>query len=322
MTTDVLLLLAGLAVLVFGAEVLVRSGTNLAARLGISPLTIGLTVVAIGTSMPELAVGIDAAARGNPGLAVGNIVGTNLVNILLILGLSALIAPIPIARRTLYFDLPLMTVSALAVYFLGRGEMLSTRDAWLLLLIGVLYTVGVVILGRREQNGSAKSTLATESESSSTPTRSAFKDVSLLLGSLIVIVIGADLLVRGSVSIAANLGVSDVVIGLTIVAIGTSAPELVTTLVATFRGQRDIAIGNLIGSSVYNIAFVLAITTIVVPGDMPVPAAIRIDLAIVALVSLACIPVFLTHKTVTRIEGALFVLAYCAYLGWLIATRT
>ena len=282
MTTDVLLLLAGLAVLVFGAEVLVRSGTNLAARLGISPLTIGLTVVAIGTSMPELAVGIDAAARGNPGLAVGNIVGTNLVNILLILGLSALIAPIPIARRTLYFDLPLMTVSALAVYFLGRGEMLSTRDAWLLLLIGVLYTVGVVILGRREQNGSAKSTLATESESSSTPTRSAFKDVSLLLGSLIVIVIGADLLV----------------------------------------GQRDIAIGNLIGSSVYNIAFVLAITTIVVPGDMPVPAAIRIDLAIVALVSLACIPVFLTHKTVTRIEGALFVLAYCAYLGWLIATRT
>ncbi len=317
-----LMIISGLVVLIFGAEVLVRSGTHLASRLGISPITIGLTVVAIGTSMPELAVGIDGAARGNPGLAVGNIVGTNLVNILLIMGLSALIVPIVIARRTLMFDLPVMAIVALAVYFMGRNGVLSTGHAWILLFLGVVYTVGVVLIGRREGHSSAEIPFL-ESQTDETPAapRSALKDAGLLLLSLMVIVWGADLLVQGSVSIATSFGISDVVIGLTIVAIGTSAPELVTTLVSTFRGTRDIAIGNLIGSSVYNIAFVLAATTIVVPGDMPVPETIRIDLGLIALVSLVCVPVFLTSRRINRIEGALFVLAYCAYLTWLLTTR-
>lgn len=206
-----------------------------------------------------------------------------------------------------------MAFVAMCVFFMGRTGVLHTAEAWALLAITVIYTIGVVVLGRRAT--------PTELVSKLPQSNSATKEVLLLLISLGIIVVGADLLVQGSVAIATMLGVSDMIIGLTIVAIGTSAPELVTTLVSTFRGERDIAIGNLIGSSIYNIAFVLAATTIIVPGHIPVPEVIRTDLALIAIVTLACIPVFFSSRTMNRIEGALFVLAYCAYLIWLLTTQ-
>ena len=318
--SSVALILAGLAALIVGAEVLVRSGTGLAVGLGVSPMVIGLTVVSIGTSLPELAIGIDAARTGSPGLAVGNIVGTNLVNLLLILGLSALIAPIVLARRTLRFDVPCAAVAASLLYLLARDGELSTVEGAVLLAGGAAYTWGVL----RSSKGEAPDVAADYAESVST--RTGGRTATLVLGLVVsigVIVVGAELLVEGAVDGARALGVSDAVIGLTVVAVGTSAPELVTTLVSTVRGERDIAIGNLLGSSIYNIAFVLAVTVMVAPGNLVVPDEVLAgDLVLMVVVALASVPVLASGARVTRLEGALFVATYLGYLGWLLGTRT
>src|SRR5262245_50986442 len=223
--TGVLQLVGGLVALVLGAELLVRAGARLAVRFGVRPIIVGLTVVALGTSIPELAVGIDAATTGSPGLAVGNIVGTNLVNILLILGLSALLAPVVFDRATLRYDVPAMTASALALYLLSLGGTLTRIEGVLLLLAGVGYLTFRVWTSLREEAG------ATDAGPSPTDADSrSWRDGLQLLAGMAVVVIGAELLVDGAVSSARALGVSESVIGLTVVAIGTSAPELVTTV--------------------------------------------------------------------------------------------
>ncbi len=318
--SSVLLILAGLVALTIGAEVLVRSATGLAAGLGVSPMVIGLTVVSLGTSLPELAIGIDAARTGNPGLAVGNIVGTNLVNLLLVLGLSALIMPIVLQRRTLRFDVPSAAVAAALLYLLARDGELSTLDGVLLLAGGAAYTWGVLRSSKGEEPEVA------EDYAESVSARRGGRTPTLVLGlllSIAVIVVGAELLVDGAVDGAQALGVSDAVIGLTVVAIGTSAPELVTTLVSTVRGERDVAIGNLLGSSIYNIAIVLGVTVVVAPGSLVVPDEVLAgDLVLMVAVALAAVPVLVSGARVTRLEGALFVTTYLGYLGWLLGTRT
>jgi cation:H+ antiporter len=241
----VVLLVGGLIALLVGAEVLVRGGTGLAGRLGIPPMVIGLTVVSIGTSLPELAVGIDAARGGSPALAVGNIVGANLVNLLFILGLAALLLPVAFERRSLRFDLPAMVVAALVLYLLARDGSLGPADGILLMLGGVVYTVGVLHTGRRDPApvGAGHARGAPEGRSS------VLRLLLVFVIGVVAVLVGAQLLVDGAVDVAHALGVSEAVIGLTIVAIGTTAPELVTTLVSTIRGERDMAIGNLLGSS-------------------------------------------------------------------------
>ena len=267
--TNALMIVGGLAALIAGAEVLVRAGTSLASSLGIRPIMIGLTVVSLGTSVPELAVGIGAARGGNGGLAVGNIVGTNLVNLLLILGLSAALVPIALDRATLRFDLPVMTAAALLLYVLAIDGRLSSLDGIILLAGGLAYTAGLVGVGRRETVDSAESP---EIDGRAATDRHApWREVLLLLVALAVVVVGAELLVDGAVSSAQSLGVSDAIIGLTIVAIGTSAPEFVTTIVSTVRGERELALGNLIGSSIYNIGAVLGLTVVVAPHGIAVP---------------------------------------------------
>ena len=236
--TDALLVAGGLIGLVAGAVLVVRAGSGIAARLGVPPIIIGLTVVSLGTSVPELAVGVDAALSGSPGLAVGNIVGTNLVNILLILGLSAALVPIALDRATLRFDLPAMTGAALLLVLLSVDGTLSRVDGAVLLLAGIGYTVGLLRTSRRNPPSD---------ESPAVPPRSPLVLTLLLVVGLLVTVLGAELLVDGAVAVAQTLGVSDAVIGLTVVAIGTSAPELATTVLSTVRGDRDIAIGNLLG---------------------------------------------------------------------------
>jgi cation:H+ antiporter len=314
-----LLVIGGLVGLLVGAEILVRAGSGLATRLGISPMVIGLTVVSIGTSLPELAVGIDAARNGSPALAVGNIVGTNLVNLLFILGLAALLTPIAFDRRVLRFDLPVMVAAALVLYVLARDGLLARSDGIVLVLGGVAYTFGVFYAGRRDPEPVTQ--LATEEPAGPSPST-----IRLVLGvvvGLVAIILGAELLVEGAVRIAHGLGVSEAVIGLTVVAIGTSAPELVTTVVSTIRGQRDLAIGNLLGSSVFNIAIVLGLTCLVAPAGIPVPAEVLgSDLLLLVVATVVAAPVFLTGARLSRVEGGLFVLAYLGYLGWLLATRT
>lgn len=312
---DALLVVGGLVALLTGAELVVRAGTGIATRLGVRPIVIGLTVVSLGTSMPELAVGVDAAVSGSPGLAVGNIVGTNLVNILLILGLSAALVPIALERTTLRFDLPVMTGVALLLVVLSIDGTLSRLDGAVLLLAAIAYTVG---LWRTSRRGPADL-----GETPPVASRGPLVLTLLLVVGLAVIVLGAELLVDGAVSAAHALGVSESVIGLTVVAIGTSAPELVTTVLSTVRGERDIAIGNLFGSSIYNIGAVLAVTIVVAPGGLPVPRDVLVaDLLLLGVVAVAAVPVFLSGARISRLEGAAFVAAYAAYLIWLLWSRT
>lgn len=321
--SSALLIVVGLVGLVGGAELLVRGGTGLALRLGIAPIVLGVTVVSLGTSMPELAIGIDAARQGNAGLAVGNIVGTNLVNVLLILGLSALISPIVLDRRTVRFDLPVMTGASLLLLVLALDGRLGTLDGILLLIVGVGYTFGILRTSRRET-----ASVQAEYEAEYVPQNAGRKssrpwlDVLSLVAGIAVIVFGAALLVDGAVDAARSLGVSDAVIGLTIIAIGTSAPELVTTVISTIRGDRDIAIGNLLGSSVYNIAIILGITILAAPEVVHVPdEVLGSDLLLMVGAALACVPVFVTGGRISRREGGIYVAAYVGYLVWLLISH-
>ncbi len=318
--TSALLFLGGLVVLLAGAELLVSGGTGLALRLGVRPIVVGLTVVSIGTSMPELAIGIDAARTGSPELAAGNIIGTNLVNLLLILGLSALLVPLAFEPRTLRFDLPAMTAASLVLYVLALDGMLGRVDGLLLCAGAIAYTWGVLRSSRPDAD--AQPTARAPTEAPGWSQRPLWATLGLV-GGIAIIWIGAELLVEGAVQGARTLGVSDAVVGLTVVAIGTSAPELATTVLSTLRGDRDIAIGNLLGSSVYNIALVLGITVLVAPRGIPVSSElVGADLLLLAAAVLASIPAFLSGQKMNRIEGGTFVAAYVGYLVWLVLTRT
>ena len=311
--SSALLIVAGLAGLLIGADLLVRGGAALASQLGVQPIVVGLTVVALGTSLPELAIGVDAVRQGSPGLAVGNIVGTNLVNILFILGLSALIRPIAFERRTLRFDLPAMTGASLALWLLALDGSLTRVDGTILFVGGVTYTAGIIWTSRRESEA-VRADYASRSERT---TRALFRGLMLLAGIGLVLA-GAELLVDGAIDVARSLEVSEATIGLTVIAIGTSAPELVTTVTSTLRGERDIAVGNLLGSTVYNIALILGITVLVAPAALEIPQqVITADLLVLAVVAVITVPVLLSGHRVSRVEGGAFVAAYLGYLIWL-----
>lgn len=317
--------LAGLALLIAASELIVRGGTHIAKRLGISPTVIGATVVAVGTSTPELAVGIEAASVGNGELAIGNIAGTNVVNILLILGLSALMRPLALRAETLWLDLPMIVAASFALLAMAWDGNLSRVNGIVLVGASLAYTAAIVYVARRESRTmqvSFERGLA-EVAGPPPPVGSTGQNLAALAIGMAIIIVGADWLVDGAVELARIWAVSDAFIGLTIVAIGTSSPELVTTIVSTIKGDRDIAIGNLLGSSVYNILFILGVTCIVPASGIPVDAElVAVELPVMAAVALACVPVFYSGREVSRTEGAIFVGAYVAYLTYLIAVRT
>ncbi|WP_206610688.1 calcium/sodium antiporter [Hydrogenophaga sp. NH-16] len=325
-----LLFLGGLVVVVLGAEMLLRGATRIATLLRISPIVIGLTVVSVGTSAPELAVGLTAAHEGKGPLAVGNIAGTNIVNILLILGLSAAIRPLPTRSLSVRLDVPVMIATAVAVLVMAMDGVLTRAEGLGLLLAAVVYTVALVQLSRQEAPDTRlafRDALAAQAPPRvNLPTGAAAWawNGALLLAGMALAVLGAELLVAGAVELAKAYGVSDAFIGLSIVAIGTSAPELVTTMISTLRNDRDVAIGNLIGSSIYNVLVILGLTMVAAPASgVDVSAEVLwIDLPLAALVAIVCLPVFRSDRLVSRREGIGFVLAYAAYLGSLLLWRT
>lgn len=317
-------LLLGLVSLILGAELITGAGSRLAGRLGVPPLVVGLTVVSIGTSTPELAVGVEAARLGAGSIAVGNIVGTNLVNILLILGLSAALAPLALQLQTVRFDLPVMTAAAFALVVLTWDGELDRADGAILAGAALAYTA-LVLHWTRHESRAMRRAYAKEygKDPEVPPVYEIARDVVLLSAGIAAAVVGAGWLVDGASELARTFGVSEAVIGLTVVAIGTSAPELVTTVVGTLRNNRDIAIGNLLGSSIYNIFAILGLTCLVSPEPLQIdPALIRIDLPLMTAVALLCIPVFVSGRRVSRLEGASFVAGYAVYLGYLLAVRT
>ncbi len=320
----VLVFLAGLAVVLLGAELLLRGAAHLAAMLRISPILIGLTVVSVGTSMPELAVGITAVSEGSGALAVGNIAGTNIVNILLILGLSAMMRPLPTRALSVKLDVPVMILCAVGLFLMSADGRLGRVEGALMVLAAIVYTVVLVRVSTHESAALQREFRAEYGQAgASQGWKPVVLNSLLLLAGMALTVQGAQWLVDGAVAIARQQGVSDAFIGLTIVAIGTSAPELVTTLVATMKNERDVAIGNLIGSSIYNILVILGLTLLASPGGIDVSGEILwIDLPLAALVALVCLPVFRSDRQVSRKEGAAFVAAYVVYLASLIWLRT
>lgn len=325
--TSLILFIGGLVVIVVGAEFILKGASYIAALLGIRPMVIGLTVVSLGTSAPELAVGITAVSQNSPEIAIGNIAGTNLVNLLLILGLSAAIRPLPLQRMSIRLDVPVMIFSAILIIIMALNGNLSRVEGLILFVLAIIYTLVLLRysnmeswkLKREYSEEYSKNVLVKEKKNAWV----VLKNVVFLFGGIALAIVGSNLLVSGASEIARNLGVSEAVIALTIVAIGTSAPELVTTMVATFKNDRDVAIGNLIGSSIYNILIILGVTAMVSKNGITVSKQLlMIDLPLAAIVAIACYPVFKTSKMVTRNEGIVFVACYVLYITTLLIFRT
>lgn len=315
----VLMLLAGLVLLIAGGEGLVRGASRLAAALGISPLIIGLTVVAFGTSSPEFAVSLIASLSGQANLMVGNIIGSNIFNVLFILGLSAMITPLIISQQLVRLDVPLMVVVSLLTLLLTLDGHFNQIEGFIFFagLIGYLF-----LLFRIGQRESAEVKEEYEHEFGSRPQgngRHIFINILLAAGGLAMLVFGSRWLVQGSVEIARALGVSELVIGLTIIAAGTSMPEVITSVIASLRGERDIAVGNVVGSNLFNLLGVLGLTALVTPSGVVIPESARqLDLPVMTAVAVACIPIFFSGTKILRREGALFFFYYIAYTAYLI----
>ena len=313
-TTVLVMLVAGLGLLVLGAELLVRGASRLALRLGISPLVIGLTVVAFGTSAPELAVSVKAGLAGQADIALGNVVGSNIANILLILGLSAAITPLVVSRQLLRLDVPLLLAASVLLLVMALDGHVGRLDG-LLLFTGILvYTVYAIRQSRRETASLAAADLPAPGPAGA----SLLMSVGAVAAGLAMLVLGADWLVEGATVAARWLGVSDLVIGLTVVAVGTSLPELATSVVAALRGERDIAVGNVIGSGLFNILSIVGIAALVTPAGLPVaPSLVSFDMPVMIVATLACLPIFATGHLIARWEGGLFIAYYAAYVLYL-----
>lgn len=318
-----LYLTAGLVVLVTGAELMVRGATRLALRFGISPLVIGLTVVAFGTSSPELAVSVQSGLAGQADIAVGNVVGSNIFNVLAVLGLAALIAPLVVQQQLVRFEVPLVIGISVLTLVMAQDGRLGALDGLLLLAGLVAYTVLVIQQSRREA-ASVKAEYAQEFGRAASGGMSRLPvQIAFVLGGLGLLVLGATWMVDSAVAIARALEISEAVIGLTIVAAGTSFPELATSVVAAMRGERDIAVGNVIGSSVFNLLGILGIAALVTPGGLSVaPALVHFDIPVMIAVSFACLPIFATGHRIARWEGLMFLGYYGIYLAYLILAAT
>ncbi|GAA2083215.1 calcium/sodium antiporter [Aeromicrobium halocynthiae] len=312
---DVVLVLIGLVLLVGGGEALVRGASSIAQRLGMSSLVVGLTVVATATSAPEFAVTTGAVLRGQPELAVGNVVGSNIANILLILGISAIILPLLTSRRLLRIDIPFMVALSVLLLVLALDGSISRWDGLLLLGLFVAHLAYSVTTGRSDPDDPA-------ADEAATPLPLGRAVVVLVVG-VGLLVLGSRWLVDGASAIASDLGLSDLVIGLTVVAIGTSLPELAASVVAARKGERDLAIGNIVGSNIVNIGLVLGVPALLVGDGIDVPrAAVVLDLPLMIAVAVALVPVAFTGFVIRRWEGAIFVALYVSYLAYLVLWAT
>ena len=306
----VITFLFGLVFLILGAETLVRGASRLATIIGISPLVIGLTIVAFATSSPELAVSIQAALTGQPDISVGNVVGSNIFNILFILGVSAAITPLLVSQQLVRLDVPIMIASSILLYLFGLDGKINRYD-------GIVFTIGIVIYILFLYYQNRKTHSKTQNNNETEVNRSNKKyliNVLFILAGFGMLVIGSRWLVQGAIFIAQALGISQLVIGLTVVATGTSLPEVATSVVAAVKKERDIAVGNIVGSNIFNILAVIGISSLVAPDGISVSAAaLRFDIPVMIAISFACIPIFFTGYIIARWEGFLFLGYYLAY---------
>ncbi|GAA1909739.1 calcium/sodium antiporter [Streptomyces sodiiphilus] len=330
---DVGRVIAGLVLLTLGGEVLVRGASSLARRAGISALVVGLTVVSGATSAPELAVTIGSVMGGEPELAVGNVVGSNIANVLLILGVSALVIPLAVKRRLVRIDLPIMVAVSVLLLVMALDGGIGRLDGVVLLGVLVAYTVVTIVVSRREAAeeralaaGRAAGAAAGAGEAGGEdeePPASVVKSLLFVVTGVGLLVLGARLLVDGAVNVAAAFGVSSLVIGLTVVAIGTSLPELAVSVIAVRRGERDLAVGNVVGSNILNISLVLGLPSVISAGGIPVPsAAVALDIPLMLAAAVALLPIAFTGFLIVRWEGGLFLALYISYTVFVVLAAT
>lgn len=315
----VFLFIAGLIFLIVGAEALVKGASHLASSAGISPLIIGLTVVAFGTSSPELAVSVKSALSGQAGIAAGNVIGSNIFNVLFILGLSALIVPLRVSKQLVRLDVPLMIILSIVVLIFSLNENLSRFES-----LGLTAGLGTYLFflfqqNRKERVNNTEMNSAGRTGIEAVSPKTYAVNILLVIVGLTLLVLGSRWLVNSAISFAQHLGISEAVIGLTIIAAGTSLPEVVTSVIAAIRGERDIAVGNIVGSNIFNLMGVLGIAGLISPAGIDIPAAIvRFDIPIMVLIALVCLPLFFTGGVFSRPEGGLFLGYYAAYTLFLI----
>jgi cation:H+ antiporter len=315
----IVFLLLGLVLLVVSADWLVKGASRLASIFGISSLVIGLTVVAFGTSAPELAVSLMSAFKDQADLALGNVVGSNIFNVLLILGLSALIIPLVVAHQLVRIDVPVMIFASMLLWILGLDGRINRWEGMFLFSIVLAYTWFLIRQSRREKNQEVLDEY--EAEFGAQPEKKHHWLASL--GWVVIgvggLVLGSKLLVDGAVEIAKFFGVSELIIGLTIVAGGTSLPEVATSVVAALRGERDIAVGNVVGSNIFNILCVVGLSSVIAPKGIDVASsALAFDIPFMVAIAVACLPVFFAGYQISRLNGGLFIGFYVAYLIYLI----
>ncbi|MGV8887518.1 MAG: calcium/sodium antiporter [Pseudomonas sp.] len=299
-------LLSGLLLLIVGAELMVRGAVRLAARLHVRPLIIGLTIVALGSSAPQMAVSVQATLAQNADIAVGSVIGSSIFNILVTLGLSAMIIPLRVSRQLVRLDIPLMIGASLLVFVLAWNKELTRTDGVMLLAALALY-LGLLL---RQSRHSARP----QSTTHEVPQAPWISSLLMIVSGLAMLVYAGHLLLGAAVSVATDLGLSERIIGLTIVAVSTSLPELATSLIAASRGQRDIAVGNVIGSNLFNLLGVLGFTALIAPSPLSVsPNALDFDLPVMLGVAVLCLPVFYSGYRVTRAEGLMLLGLYLAY---------
>jgi len=310
----------GFVLLVGGAELLVRGASQLAIVVGISPLVVGLTVVAFGTSTPELAISVRSALAGQPDIALGNVVGSNIANVLLIIGISALILPLAISRQVIRWDLPLMIGASLLLYYLALDGILNRWEGLGLMLLLVGYVIFLILHSLRESTARQAELIAESGLDEIEKTASNWLlDIVFIIIGLLLLVKGAQWMVDGAVDIARFLGVSELIIGLTIIAVGTSLPEIAASVMACLRNHPDIVVGNVVGSNLFNILLVLGASSAVTQHGVPVSAeALSFDIPIMLMAALACWPIFFTGMRVERWEGGAFLLFYSIYLIYLV----
>lgn len=317
--SNILLLITGLVILVVAAEIFVRGASGLASRAGISPLIVGLTIVAFGTSAPELAVSLNAVWKESPDLAVGNAVGSNIFNVLFILGITALISPLIVAQKLVRIDVPIMIGAAVLLWVLTLDGSLS-RGEGLALFVGIVLYVVLAVWSARRESSSVRKEYDEANPAAQSPL---WLTILLLVGGLAAIVLGARWLVQGAAGIATSLGVSDLVIGLTIVAAGTSLPEVATSVIAAIRGHRDIAVGNVVGSNIFNVLGILGATSALAPEGLPVASSVlAFDIPVMLGVSIACLPVLISGMGISRGEGAALLAGYICYTAYLVFNAT
>jgi len=314
----IVLFVVGSALLIGGAELLVRGASRIALAAGVTPLVVGLTVVAFGTSSPELAVTVGSAWAGQPDVALGNVVGSNIFNVLLILGVSAMITPLIVAQQLVRIDVPLMIGASFAMFLFGLDGRIGRLDGLLLFAALVAYLFFLIRQSRRE-TAQVKAEYEEAFGADGKPKANWLLNLSLVGAGLAMLVVGSQWLVKAAVALAMSLGVSELVIGLTIVAVGTSLPEVATSILAAMRGERDIAVGNVVGSNIFNILAVLGLGSVVAPNGVRVsPGALTFDIPVMIAVAVAALPIFFTGYLIGRWKGALLFGYYVAYTAWLV----